>query len=179
MILLTDTIFIKKENYATQIKRVNIEDITWDTLKNGVYTHEFLNEIGTDECGGDICRLFFDIDAKYDKSSKTNIFDKHAQIIGVLTKNASRHNFVFTDGSYENDDKYTKLSFHIIFQDKYIHKPSLTNLSTISTIASTKNTPYFVFHTEPKKENWQFTNPCVIQNHTVTLLKISRQNHTV
>jgi hypothetical protein len=44
MILLTDTIFIKKENYATQLKRVNIEELTWDTLKNGVYTHEFLNE---------------------------------------------------------------------------------------------------------------------------------------
>jgi phage/plasmid-associated DNA primase len=127
MILLTDTIFIKKENYDTQLKRVNIEELTWDTLKNGVYTHEFLNEVGTDGCGGDICRLFFDIDAKYDKSSKTNLFEKHVQIIGVLTKNASRYNFVFTDGSYENEDKYTKLSFHIIFQDKYIHKPSFTS----------------------------------------------------
>ena len=130
-VILTDTIFVEKENYSTKLKLVNIRELTWDKFKDRTYSHEFMNTFNFDNGNetprpnAGICRLFFDIDAKYTYyRGKTNLYTKHDEIIDVLTKNSSRYNFVFTDGTHANGTEYVKLSIHIIFQDKYIHKPS-------------------------------------------------------
>lgn len=97
---------IAKDKYDTLLS-ASPPSISWETFKN--FPFEFINQ------GDGITRLFFDFDWKIDNKDKL----KEQEIVRVLTKNSNIHNFVFTNGSYDD-----KLSFHVIFQNIYIEKPT-------------------------------------------------------
>jgi len=96
---------IAKDKYDTLLS-ISPASLSWETFKNLPF--EFLNQ------GDGITRLFFDFDCKIDNGDKS----KEQEVVRVLTRNSNIHNFVFTNGSYED-----KLSFHVIFQNIYIEKP--------------------------------------------------------
>lgn len=110
---------VLKHRYDEDIDSYESQSMTWEKLKR--YSFEFLNQ-KKDK----ITRLFFDFDCKIDNGDKL----KEQEVVRVLTRNSNIHDFVFTNGSYKD-----KLSFHVIFQNIYIEKPtfdvSLYNFSRI------------------------------------------------
>ena len=117
---LSNTIYVSKEQRSSIIKSIPVESLTWDDLKNQVYTHEFL----TPREGDLYNRCFFDIDVKKE-GTEEQYNELHTRINQVLEKNAPLYGFVFTDGSYIKENLY-KLSYHIVFPGKYIDRSYFT-----------------------------------------------------
>ena len=104
------------DKYDTDIHSIPI-DITWEDLKNRRYSHEFY-KLDSKDKKPLITKLFVDIDYKI-KIEQEDFNSKLISIKQSLTQGSSTFNFVYTNGSYY-DEKQSKLSFHIIYQEKYI-----------------------------------------------------------
>lgn len=88
--------------------------MTWDTLKSS-------EKIRMEYCRFDTTRAFADLDLKLDGCSLEDYNKCHNQLFDCLKKNASLHDFVYTNGSYYASGG-GKVSAHIIFPNRYIRK---------------------------------------------------------
>lgn len=121
------SIILSKNIYAKPqvLESVSIDSLTWNDLKKSMYSCEYLKD-------SEITHLFYDFDYKYENSfiakdtdnlsieqieSEFNLY--MSSIIPVLEKNSDIYNFVYTDGSYCDENSY-KISFHIIFCSLFI-----------------------------------------------------------
>jgi P4 family phage/plasmid primase-like protien len=125
MIRVANSVFIKKEDLSNRLKSISIEDITWEELKSNDCNVEYVGDV-------EYTRLFFDIDYKYEDKEKCGIDamenDKNYyldKILPILEKNSRIYDFVYTNGSYHNDNSY-KISFHIIYDYMLIKKQKFT-----------------------------------------------------
>jgi len=98
---------------------IDIDTINCDDIEKNGYSCEYIKESET-------TRLFFDFDYKakgtedLDSENIKEEFELYMNnIIPVLNKNSSIHDFVYTNGSWYNDKTY-KISFHVIFKSKFI-----------------------------------------------------------
>jgi hypothetical protein len=98
--------------------------MSWENFQKAKYSHEFIQPYAKTK-NNTICKLFIDIDCKAEKFENIKCmtedeFNKKVKgITNSLDNGSVYENFVYTNGSYYADEN-SKISFHIIYGDKYI-----------------------------------------------------------
>jgi phage/plasmid-associated DNA primase len=124
MVRLSHTPFVKTEDYNT-LKQLDVSHLTEKIVKEHHY--EFLLT--------DKTKLFFDYDEK--SSNHDYIIEKRELIKKRLIEHSSKEKFVFTE-----TDQPDKVSFHVIFKNKYIIRASFLPIDEeelFSKIVGTEN----------------------------------------
>jgi len=117
MVAVSKQVNLYKKDYDQELKTI-VPKMSWSEFQKRGYSHEYLRPRPTTNQHS-IVKLFFDIDWKIPNCPEEDYKQKLNAITSSLYNGSIDNNFVFTNGSFY-DETESKLSFHIIYQDKYI-----------------------------------------------------------